>query len=138
MLQRIQTIYLLLVTGLTVMMYFFPFFNISCKIHGENIVPYFTISVALLTTLITIFLYKNRKLQIKLSILNIFFLLLTYAETFFIAYYKPMGDGTRGDFCLTFPDFGAILPIVSIIFIFLAIKSIKKDEKLINSADRLR
>jgi len=132
MLQRIQTVYLFLVAVLATTMYFLPLLFVIAKPKTYYIFPYFTASLVLLTSLITIFLYKNRKLQIKLSIVNIVFLLLTFVEAFFINYQKT-------NYVLLYSfDIGAILPLISIIFTILAIKFIKKDEKLVKSLYRLR
>ena len=133
MLQRIQTIYLLLTAVLATAMYFLPFSIIICKPETCSLFPYITASVVLLTTLITIFLYKNRKLQIKICIVNIIFLLLTYAEVLFGAYQKIGNWEIFRVNCI-----GAVLPLISIILILLAIRAIKKDENLVKAADRLR
>ena len=132
MLQRVQTIFLLIVAGLMVAMYFMPVVSTFSKPEIYFIVPYCTVSLTLLTALITIFLYNNRKLQIKLDITIIVFLLLTYAETFLIMYLKT------GIIPSYFPLIGAILPILGIIFTVLATRAIKKDENLVRSTNRIR
>ena len=63
--------------------------------------------------LVTIFLFKNRKLQAKLCVVNIILNILWLA-------------------------FGACLPIVAIILYALARHGINKDEKLVRSMDRIR
>jgi len=132
MLQRVQTIFLLIVAGLMTAMYFMPVVSVLGKPEIHFIVPYFMVSLTLLTSLITIFLYNNRKLQIKSGIAIIIFLLLTYAETFLIMYLKT------GIIPLYFPLTGAIFPLIGIIFTVLAIRAIKKDENLVRSTDRIR
>lgn len=85
--------------------------------------------------LICLFLFKNRKLQFRLSILgmilSIGFLFLEYyiVENFF----RPNNNIQVGTYQL-----GALLPVVMVIFFFLAARGIYRDQKLIKSMDRLR
>lgn len=94
-------------------------------------------AIALLAAIVafaTIFLYKNRKLQIRLTIFNTLVIVGWYAAfaTFAIAYADLMPNA---DFhCGT----GAILPLVAIILNLMAIRGIRKDERLVKAADRLR
>ena len=75
-----------------------------------------------------IFLYKNRKLQFRLTILA---LLLSLLNIFL--YYRETLAYTEGNYTIT-----AILTLLIPIFLFFASRGIYKDEKLIKSADRLR
>jgi len=85
--------------------------------------------------LINLFLFRNRKLQFRLSILGLIlsigFLFLEYyvVENFF----KPKYSILTGTY-----QVGALLPVVMIVFFFLAARGIRKDEKLVRSMDRLR
>ncbi|MEM9527068.1 MAG: DUF4293 domain-containing protein, partial [Bacteroidota bacterium] len=81
--------------------------------------------------LATIFLFKNRPLQMKLTLAGI--VLVAFA----IGYgaYQLFTDSAAA---LATPDIGVALPVLAIIFSFLAQRYIKKDEKLVRSADRLR
>jgi len=86
-----------------------------------------------LITLITIFLYKKRKLQMRLCLLNV---LLTLSLIALIAYYAFNFNGyyvMNQDYL-----FGICLPALMILFLFLARSAIKKDEELVKSLDRLR
>jgi hypothetical protein len=79
-------------------------------------------------SLITIFLYKTRIIQLRLCIVGILLdLLLLYL------YYRATLDFTRGELAIT-----ATLHIVIIIALFLAARAINKDEKLIKESNRLR
>ena len=94
-----------------------------------------TIVVALVP-LITIFQFKNRKLQIKLIYLSIALVVLLGVWMYFTA---------TSTLQLISQSFGAnnigvgffLLP-VAIILLAMALGGIRKDEKLIRSADRLR
>lgn len=80
----------------------------------------------------TVFLYRNRMLQSRLCLCNLFLL---------VAWYVVFGAMTRNvvsadtNFHVAF---AACLPAVSVIFIFMARVAIIKDEKMVRAADRIR
>ena len=78
--------------------------------------------------LVTIFLYRNRKLQLRLTYLGIF-----VTAVLLTLYVVEMGYFTSGAIALWAVFYAAIL----VCFIFAA-RGILKDEKLIRSMDRLR
>ncbi len=78
-----------------------------------------------------IFLFRNRPLQIKLSWLSV---LLIVAGVGYGAF-RLMGDSAAE---LATPEPGLALPVLATVFGVLAARFIKKDEKLVRSADRLR
>lgn len=84
----------------------------------------------------TIFQYKNRKRQILLIFIEIFLIVLFGILLFFSAHStlslisQPFGAENIG--------VGFFLLPVAIILLAMAIGGIRKDEKLIKSADRLR
>lgn len=84
--------------------------------------------------LIILLLYKNRKQQIALSYS---FILVIIGYSFWMS--QTVQSVTDG-FILHANNYGygMILTSVSIVFMLLAIKGIKNDEKLVKSADRLR
>ncbi len=141
MLQRVQSIWLLLaaVCGVLTMKYSFYSGN---KI-GDNQVKLFesltatgNILILVLTILlvggilIDIFLYKNRKLQLRIAILGIIISLLNI-----FLYYQQTQKfvPNEGKYDLT-----AILSLAIPIFLILAARGIYKDQKLVKSLDRLR
>ena len=85
--------------------------------------------------LICLFLFKNRKLQFKLSVIGVIF----SVGFLFLEYYvvensfKPNHSIVTGAY-----QIGALLPVLMIVFFFLAARGIYKDEKLVKSMDRLR
>ena len=142
MIQRIQTLWLIIVAitafatsqltlyvGEQVNKIEIPF-----KLAG-NLLLAITIILLGIMALICLFLYKNRKLQFKISvfgvILSVGFLFLEYyvVENIF----KPKNSIITGSY-----QIGALLPLVMVIFFFMAARGIYKDERLIKSMDRLR
>ena len=85
--------------------------------------------------MISLLLFKNRSLQIRLSRATIAALcvLLALSIILFMQDYKLMSDGTEVTI-----EYGYISPVLAIIFIVLALRFIKKDDRLVKSADRLR
>jgi glucan phosphoethanolaminetransferase (alkaline phosphatase superfamily) len=82
---------------------------------------------------ITIFKYRNRIYQMKLNRLVIFLNVILTGGIFFFAYQIENSTGVKASY-----GAGAIFPLIAIVLIFLANSFIKKDEKLVRSADRLR
>jgi len=82
--------------------------------------------------LITIFLFKNRKLQFELNRFNIIFNLILLG----VFVYRMLN--LSGEMEVSEKGIGVILPIISIVFLVLANRAIKKDEDLVKSVDRLR
>ena len=81
---------------------------------------------------LTIFLYKNRKLQFVLGRLNI--ILNFFTLGFFV--YQSLN--ISGETVVSEKGIGMFLPVISIVLLALANKAIKKDEDLVKSVDRLR
>jgi hypothetical protein len=103
----------------------------TVKIDG--FLPLFitTIFIALMP-LANIFNFKNRTLQKRVCNVVI---ILTLGLSFWISQAaQKIPGGLEG----AGYNFGAFMPILAIIFCFLAMRGIRKDEQLIKSADRLR
>jgi len=136
MIQRIQTLWLLLAAACAFASFKFSFYSGT---NAKGLSPYelnATESILLLITtvivgglaLFNIFLYKNRALQLRLCVLGIFLeALLIYL------YYREVNTFTQGTYSLT-----AILHSLIVLAFFLAARAINKDEKLIKDSDRLR
>jgi hypothetical protein len=90
------------------------------------------ISAAL--SLLVIFLYNKRILQIRLTIANIFIMVGFYL------YFTVLMFMRNPEANLSFQKIGQglVMPLISIIFSWLAIRKIGEDEVLIRSLDRLR
>jgi glycerol-3-phosphate acyltransferase PlsY len=135
MIQRIQTIWLLLAATASLLSLKFPFYsgmkenNVFTQLHGLSVFVLLILSVAVaLLALATIFLFKNRKLQTQLSLLG--FLLQAIVV---VVYFLEAKIFIEGNYALT-----AVLTLVVPVFFILAWMGIRKDEKLIKSMDRLR
>ncbi len=89
--------------------------------------------VATAVSLCNIFLYKNRVLQSRICM---FVILLLVA---WIAVYGAMAFILAEDTASKFQfSFAAVLPVVSLILVFMARSGIIADEKLVRSMDRIR
>jgi len=155
MIQRIQSVYLLLTTivsGLFLKLKFlvltindgsqtiFTFSGIYKKTAGgsseviSRMIPVTLLAILIpLVAFVLIFLYRKRRLQLWLTILlMILEFLFIIAGTAYAV--NPVRINT-GPMTLSI---GSLLPFVAIILTFLAYRSIRRDEELIRSYDRLR
>jgi len=136
MFQRIQTIYLLMAAGVSAgLIYVFELWLNSedVKVFADDINYVFAAFLAsALLSIITIFRYKNRKSQFMLGRLNI---ILNF---FLLGFFVYQSLNISGETAVSEKGIGMFLPIVSIVFLALANKAIKKDEDLVKSVDRLR
>ena len=141
MIQRIQTIYLLMVTALAILSLKTSFYVgyrlsdvvpkqiVSISASYNILLTVFTVATATMAFL-AIFLFKNRKLQIRISITC----LLLSITTLLLYYWQCKSfDTTQGSLTIT-----SIIPIAIPVIILMGIIAIYKDEKLIKSMDRLR
>lgn len=138
MIQRIQTLWLFLIALLAVWLFFVPVMG-KLDVESPTVFPFsdlFTYSfiagnglIAFLS-LTNIFLYKNRSLQIKICY-GIFFLLILLCAVIGYELRSFQMSDIVFKYSITFP-------VIAFIFDILAVQSIKKDEKLVRSLDRLR
>ncbi|WP_256012925.1 DUF4293 domain-containing protein [Desertivirga xinjiangensis] len=155
MIQRIQTLWLFLATTALLALFLFPYIQFTdatgvakaIKITGLyhytgtdvvlddsfTVLTIATVLVALLP-LIIVFFYANRKKQLTFSYLTIVVILV---YTFWLV---QTAKSVIEDIQLEFQNYGigVMLPSVAILFVVLAIRGIRRDEKLVKSADRLR
>ena len=149
MIQRIQSVYLLVVTILTVVCMCNPIGSIIASTNeisefgnlcitlpdgSKDYAPWALFAILLVVALLsfgTIFLFKKRMLQIRLTIFSSVMLIGYYAAL--VAYIFMLAEDT------TFSASWSIcLPAVSIILNWLAIRGIGADEALVKAYDRLR
>jgi hypothetical protein len=154
MIQRIQSLYLFISSVITSFLIFTPLasFKLQDQIIGElysycikntavsNVQIKFNpvllivlVVVSVMLGLFTIFLFKKRKLQIWLNVLNILILLAIITLIVYYCISISVNNNASINYYIQ-----SILPFISIILIFLSIKRIHKDEKLIRSLDRVR
>lgn len=136
MLQRIQTIYLLLAAGIsTGLIFVFHLWitNEGVNVYVKDDVLYLGLFLgSAVLSVVTIFMYKNRKSQFVMGRLNI---ILNFILLGFFVYQSL---NVSGETAVSEKGIGMLLPIVSIVLLALANKAIKKDEELVKSVDRLR
>ncbi len=147
MIQRIQSLYLLLVVVLSGALSYVPLFitetlsapaNPTSSVFLEsgissNILYVVLNSIAGFLAFITILLFKNRRLQIRLSNLNMLIIcILTGTIFYFSDQTKTTADA------VVHYGYGCYFPLAQLVFTFLAMRAIRKDEALVRSADRLR
>ncbi len=153
MIQRIQTIYLLIVVLLAALGCALPLVDFDNGLLQQTLSAWqlslvapselsqtahfwglFAISVVIpVVALVTIFLYHRRMVQIRLCILNMLLM---------VGYYAVLGvcvwlvvDKFGSEFR---PHLAALFPLIEMILTWLAIRGIGKDEAKVRAADRLR
>ena len=89
----------------------------------------------ILLTLLTIFLYKNRKLQVQLTWVIVTCCVLFLGMAYF---FLTQENGNNISALGLAVQAGSFLPILTILFCILAARNIRKDDKLVKSMDRLR
>ncbi len=135
MIQRIQTIWLLLAAASGFATLKLPFYigsigntpAESFTAMSNTLLMIFTVAAAIVG-LVALFLYNNRKLQFKIGLTGLAVSLLNIVLYFVDA--KKYDTGGIALFCV----FSFAVPV----FFILALRGIYKDEKLIKSVDRLR
>ena len=143
MIQRKQSVYLFLAALMNAGVFYFDLYQYHL-LDTSTFTPlrvndhFPSLLLALLITLIPliiIFLFKNRKLQIRLSLISLiaiisFIAIMLWRVNGLGKMTSPPHDGSYW--------IGSVLPVISLVFVFLAIISIRKDDKLVKSVDRLR
>lgn len=140
MLQRLQTLWLLLASLLAFTTLKLSFFSGNVLVNNLKEFQHFTamshlllmiLTVALaLGTLVTIFLFKDRKLQLKVGIALLVLSLLNIVLAYLQSSRFVPGEWTYDITSLIYPT----IPIL----ILFALRGIYKDEQLVKSVDRLR
>ena len=162
MIQRIQTVYLLLVAILS---FVGLISQIGYYTQGEEVVAAFTnftftsygscssyqsagpyalgvlLLLVIFLSIVSILLFRKRMRQLRLTIMSSLFLvgyIVVYA--LFAYFYKENIDIVLGtEATSTFHvRFVALFPVLSLILNVMAIHGIRKDEALVRSLDRLR
>ncbi|WP_027420900.1 DUF4293 domain-containing protein [Crocinitomix catalasitica] len=166
MLQRIQTIYLLLAFICMALLLVFPIFSIEIfvpelestklAVFGANgieseetvagLFPFYGVIISLaLFSLMGLLFYKNRKRQLMMTRISLVLHLLVVVAIYLFYYLgKPyvveyLSNLDAQNITVTFfMEIGFFLLIPTIPLLILAIRGIKRDENLIKSLDRLR
>jgi Domain of unknown function (DUF4293) len=155
MIQRIQSVYLSLITLLSLIFLKGGFLVFSEKsvsfirvtFNGlfrygtgqnpelvEKLLPLSVLIVLIpLISLITVLIFKNRKIQMRMSII------LIILTIFFVSALIHVSFSIISKFDATIiPGIKMILPILILVLSILAYMGIRKDDRLVKSYDRLR
>ncbi|MFI3304415.1 MAG: DUF4293 domain-containing protein [Rikenellaceae bacterium] len=156
MIQRVQTIYLILAVVAAALTLFMPlaFFSISTGelfdlyasgLHSsadgemlQNSIFMFVLGVIItVVPLVTIFLFKNRMLQIRACVIEVvllfgFYIMLGTYYYLCCRVFGQIGVELKG------VHVAIAAPLVAMLMTFLAAKSIFSDELLVRSTDRIR
>lgn len=139
MIQRLQTIWLLIAAVCAILTFDLAFYS-GVKLSDTNIKQFVELNaladviimvltgLVALICLVTMFLFQNRKMQLRLTIVA---LLASIANL--VVYFAETTEFTEGNILLT-SIFTFIIPV----FLVMAAKGIYRDEKLVKSMDRLR
>jgi hypothetical protein len=102
------------------------------QVHGTVPVIVFVVFTAL-ASVITIFSFRNRKLQSKLAISVIVLAGMLIITSSYCIWFVMSEFQSR-----LIPGYKMVLPFLMLIFSILAYRGIKKDDNLVKSYDRLR
>lgn len=147
MLQRLQSLYLLVAIVPYVLLFFFPIAEYSTQDavntfslmeitngNSNSTMPLIIVVCLLaLSCLVTIFLFKKRPLQIKITAITLLVHMGFIAAVFYSADFIANKLGTVATY-----QAGMYIALIPILFIVLAHRAIRKDEKMVNNTDRLR
>ena len=147
MIQRIQTVFILVAELLVASLYILKFADLSVDgelytftangiLNGDTLIfnglPIMIfIGLIVLLHLVIIFMYKKRVRQIRMLSFTIILLLGLFGMFFYFTYAGFSGAQVAFKVPVAFP-------IVAVILDYLAIRAIGKDEALVKSLDRIR
>jgi len=136
MIQRIQTLYLVLVALIAGILPFFV--NLWSDANGGEIYAQNEVFVSLVfyisgaLALWAVFLFKKRKNQFVINRLNMIL------NLFLLGFFVYRSLNLSGEASVSEKGIGMLIPVFSIVFLVLANRAVKKDEDLVKSVDRLR
>ena len=145
MIQRIQSLFLLLSSVCNWLLFTLPFASSDGSTTGfladmrydiqDHVLLLGMVVLGGIISLGAIFLYNNRPLQLRVSYLSLILSILLPLLVVFLFY----SEATKNFIAVHINDGPGIwLPLAGILFTVLAIRFIRKDEKLVRSMDRLR
>jgi len=159
MIQRVQTVFLLAATILSIIIVFNPISELSLSDGSSAVFTSFglrnieephtlylsTFPIAVLAiasaiiSFITILLYQKRILQMRLCVYNILLTIGLVISIFLYYFIIKNGVHVHEIYIKAHSfSFTIVFPFVNIILLFQAFRSIRRDDLLIKSYDRLR
>ncbi len=145
MIQRVQTIWLLLACVCAFLTLQFPFYtghlktladaqvgqNVMTPLTAKDSMPILILTVASgIGSLIAIFLFKDRKLQMRITLSNFIISIITVA-LYFLNIKNNYAE-------MSLPLITCVFAFAVPVFLLLAFRGIYRDQKLVKSVDRLR
>ena len=143
MIQRVQTVYLLItaiISGVLIFVFnlwksieksIFALDLLKSESNVLKLIPVLFLVSAMLA-FVAIFIFKNRKLQFVIGRLTILINLILLGLLIYVSLTLP------GEASVSEKGIGMFIPILAILLLVLVNKAIKKDEDLVKSVDRLR
>jgi peptidoglycan/LPS O-acetylase OafA/YrhL len=138
MIQRQQTLWLILSFIALLLSFVFPFATgtvlegnlaaIQLLKAGSEFLLLILVGIGIALAAVTIFLYKNRRQQIMLAVAGA--IVTAGAIVLFFVEFKKMSSATLA--------LSSILPLIGFLGFIMAGRNIRKDEKLIKSLNKLR
>ena len=138
MIQRQQTLWLILAAAASFLAFQFPFYtgyftDDTIKIFkeldaGSNLFLLILTGASVLLAVVTIFLFKDRKMQLKFAVTGVLLSILIV-----VLFILEMRKFITGNLTLT-SIFVFLIPVGYI----MGLRGIRKDQKLIKSLDKLR
>jgi hypothetical protein len=145
MIQRKQSIWLLIAALLCSGVFYFDLYKYHTVVSAVDttgqlrVMDHFpSLLLAIVMTalpLVTIFMFRQRKRQIAMSFFGV--VAIAGFITMSLQRVKYLGDLPVPPTSQSY-GLGTILPVAAVVFLFLAITGIRKDDKLVKSVDRLR
>jgi len=136
MIQRIQTLYLMVVALCSGLLPFvFSLWKLSdgdAVFAADNLFVLAAFLVVAILAILSIFRYKKRQNQFVLNRLNMIL------NLFLLGFFVYRSLNLSGETAVSEKGIGMLIPVFSIVFLVLANRAIKKDEDLVKSVDRLR
>lgn len=141
MIQRIQSVYLLLSAVLLVCFGIFPLAEVQDAVGavlasagGMSAMNTFIPAIAAaLIAVLAIFMYRNRKAQMRLCLLLVLLSLVLSGG----AAYGIFSQATALGGQVAWKP-GIAFPLLAVVFFYLAWRGVRNDDRLVRSADRLR
>jgi len=158
MIQRIQSVYLLLAAVALALIVFFPISvhtfrgltvdlvlldrsapDVISASMMINLWPALSgVILLVLLAFVIIFLFRNRPLQMRLTMIAVLLNMILVMGLFWMSgHLAAKLDPESIDHVVNY-QFGIYLPIISLLFFILAYRGIRKDERMVRAADRLR
>ena len=136
MIQRVQSIWLFIASALSFLTLKLSFYsgsflqdNLYHQLNGTDNILLMIATIALgVVSLLNIFLYKTRVIQLRLCIIGILLdLLLLYL------YFRAIPNYSQGTYSIS-----AAAHLIILIALIFSARGINRDEKIIKDSDRLR